>query len=92
MHFLNESLQYDLNRAIEDKESMATSLIEAHKKLKDTQKVMESVLEELNWAKMTIDDKLKFGLEEEQAIKRREMRVKGVLLTTTKAILEILEE
>jgi len=35
--------------------------------------------ETLEWAYTTLAGKLKFGLPEEQAIKRRETRVKGVL-------------
>lgn len=33
------------------------------------------------WARMTIVNKLKFGLEESDAIKSRERRVNGVLIT-----------
>ena len=42
----------------------------------------------LSWALMTIKERLQFGLPEEEAIKRREVRVKGVL---TEAIPEIEE-
>ena len=31
------------------------------------------------WAKLTIDQKLTFGLDEAQAVYRREMRARGVL-------------
>lgn len=49
------------------------------------------LLEELRWAKMTLDDKLKFGMPEEEAIKRRELRVKGVLLTAIPKVEKLLE-
>lgn len=42
------------------------------------------MLDKLEWAYHTIDEQLKFGLPEEQAIKARERRVKGVLMDVIK--------
>lgn len=53
---------------------------------KDYQRIKSLLLdveEELEWARMTIKDKLKFGLPEEQAIRMREKRCNGVLITST---------
>lgn len=44
--------------------------------------LINEIIGDLNWAYMTINDQLKFGLPEEMAIRRRELRVKGVLLTS----------
>lgn len=49
-------------------------------------KIIEDVLEELRWARMTIKNKLKFGLPEDIAIKSRERRVNGVLITAIKKL------
>lgn len=46
----------------------------------------------LNWALMTIRDKLQFGLPEEIAIQRREMRVKGALVDAIEQVEELLEQ
>jgi len=60
--------------------------------LKEAEKVIEKNLEELNWAYMALKDKLKFGLPEEQAVYRRELRVKGVLITTRETAREYLKK
>ena len=39
-----------------------------------------TLLDKLEWAHHTINEQLRFGLPEEQAIKARERRVKGVLV------------
>jgi hypothetical protein len=44
----------------------------------------------LEWGLMTIRDKLNFGMGEAEGIKRREMRVKGVLISAIKGV-KILE-
>ena len=48
----------------------------------------ENIKSELEWALMTLRDELKFGLPEDQAIKRREGRARGVLITATKTLSE----
>lgn len=45
-----------------------------------------TTLDKLEWALMTIEDQLQFGLPEDQAAKARERRVKGVLLDAVKEI------
>lgn len=42
--------------------------------------------EKLEWALMTLRDQLKFGLPESEAIKRREGRVRGVLIDAVKEL------
>ena len=53
---------------------------------------IEKVLHDLRWAKMTIKDKLTFGLDEESGIKIRERRCSGVLLTSIKELEGLIEE
>lgn len=53
---------------------------------------MEEIIENLEWALMTIEDELKFGLTEELAIKRREARVRGVLKDAIKNLKKELDK
>lgn len=53
---------------------------------------IEKMLTLARWAKHTLDDQLKFGLDEAQAVYARERRVKGVLLTLIKSFESALEE
>lgn len=48
--------------------------------------------EKLEWALMTLREKLTFGMDESEAIKRRESRVKGVLLEAVKELPLIVKE
>ena len=47
---------------------------------------LEKIISRLEWAYNTIDSKLTFGLPEEIAIGRREIRVKGVLMESIKKL------
>lgn len=47
------------------------------------------LLDKLEWAYDTLESKLQFGLPEEIAIKRREVRVKQVLKEAVKEIKEL---
>ncbi len=47
---------------------------------------MDNVIEKLEWALMTIQEQLKFGLAEEDAIKMRERQVRGVLKDVIKEL------
>jgi hypothetical protein len=53
------------------------------------QETESDVVRLIEWALMTIRDKLQFGLPEEIAIQRREMRVKGVLVDVLKQVKEL---
>lgn len=53
--------------------------------------ILVDCLKDLQWARMTIKDKLKFGMPEDQAIKFREKRVNGVLITVIPEIIKIIE-
>lgn len=59
---------------------------------KSNHKVLESLLTELEWARMTVKDKLKFGMDEEQAIKSRERRCNGVLIKAIRKVKGMLNE
>jgi hypothetical protein len=50
---------------------------------------MKESIELLEWGYMTLKDKLQFGLPEEEAIKAREKRVRGVLKDAIKRLKEI---
>lgn len=54
-------------------------------------KQIEETLADLRWAQMTLRDKLKFGLDEKQAVYRRETRCKGVLLTAINELEELID-
>lgn len=53
---------------------------------------LKDIIKLLEWGLMTIEDKLKFGLPEEVAIQRRELRVKGILEDSLEQLKEILNE
>lgn len=53
------------------------------------QKETQELIEKLEWAFHTINDKLTFGLPEEQAIIRREHRIRGVLRDVIKELKEL---
>lgn len=63
---------------------------EQAKQLKEAETMLNEVKGELEWAQMTVREKLKFGLPEEIAITRREGRCRGVFLTTLESINEYL--
>lgn len=50
-----------------------------------------TTIEKLEWALMTLRDKLTFGMNESEAVYRRESRCKGVLVDAIKEV-EALEE
>jgi hypothetical protein len=54
--------------------------------------VLQEVINSLEWAKLTIDDRLQFGLPETMAIQIREARVKGVLSEVLKKLRELKNE
>lgn len=47
---------------------------------------MSNISEKLEWALMTLKDKLTFGMDESQAVYRREARVRGVLVDAVKEV------
>ncbi len=51
-----------------------------------------TTVELLEWGYHTIKDKLTFGLPEEEAIKRRELRVRGVLRDAIQQVKEMEQE
>ena len=51
-----------------------------------------TTLEKLEWAYHTVKEQLKFGLPEEEAIKRREARIRGVLKDAIKEVRELEQE
>jgi hypothetical protein len=65
----------------------------AYDELEQENKMMRECIDEikpqLEWARMTIKDKLKFGMDESQAIVRRECRVNGVLITVLEELNKI---
>lgn len=50
---------------------------------------IKSIIDDLQWAKNTIEDSLKFGLPESEAIKRRESRCNGVFMTVIEELKEL---
>lgn len=61
----------------------------AHQRLNMTKQI-EETLADLRWGKMTIKDKLKFGLPEDVAIKQRERRCHGVFITAISELEELI--
>jgi hypothetical protein len=53
---------------------------------------LEDILNDLEWAYDTLKYKETFGMDEEQAIKFRERRSRGVFLTSIKEIKQIIQE
>lgn len=60
-------------------------------KLRNNKKVISNVIEQLEWAQMTLREKLQFGLPEEHAIKRREARSRGVFLSEIPRLKELIK-
>ena len=99
---LIKRVQYTLdNSGVSDKgryctnvtyiESLINSLVPIlMDRLEETDKVLREVLHEQEWARMTYKDKLKFGMDEKDAIKSRERRYNGVFMTTIRKIKELL--
>lgn len=52
---------------------------------------LEEILEELEWGYSTLKNKLTFGMPENEAIKFRERRCKGVLFESIRKLKEILK-
>lgn len=87
-----KELEQKLSSAIEVHKNDVAKMNELEHIEKKLREAFAEVKSELEWAQMTVRDKLKFGLPEEEAIKRRESRCRGVFLTALKTIDETLNE
>lgn len=80
---LNETICFG---NIEDAYNAGANTVKAH-----YNKQISETLEDLLWAQDTLRSKLKFGLDEEQAVYRRETRCKGVFLTAIRELQELIK-
>ena len=73
---------------MEDKIAYVARIEKENTELKALVKKMGDAIndsvKEVEWARHTYDEKLKFGMNEEQAIKSRERRYNGVFITFLK--------
>lgn len=50
---------------------------------------LAEILDKLEWAYVTLRDKVKFGMPEDQAVYRREARARGVLCEAVKELTKL---
>jgi hypothetical protein len=60
------------------------------RRIEELEQALKEILENSEWAKHAIDEKLNFGMGEALGVYRRESRCNGVFLTTIKTCKEAL--